>query len=122
MLNVAVLGASNKPDRYSYKALMLLKEKGFAAYPVHPLLEEIEGIPVYNSLRSIPVPLHVVSLYLGAANQQSVMEDIIASRPRRVIFNPGAENPPFAERLHNAGIEPLEACTLVMLQTGQFSV
>jgi len=122
MLNVAVLGASNKPDRYSYKALMLLKEKGFAAYPVHPLLEEIDGIPVYSSLRSIPVPLDVVTLYLGAANQQGVMEDIIESRPRRVIFNPGAENPPFAERLRLSGIEPLHACTLVMLYTGQFGL
>lgn len=122
MLNVAVLGASNKPSRYSYKAVMLLKENGFSTYPVHPLLEDIEGIPVYKSLSRIPVPLDVMTLYLGAANQQGVMEEILACHPRRVIFNPGAENSPFAERLRLAGIEPLEACTLVMLQTGQFSL
>jgi len=122
MLNVAVLGASNKPSRYSYKAVMLLKEKGFAVYPVHPRLEDIEGISVYKSVSEIPVPLDVVTLYLGAANQQGVMEDIVNSNPRRVIFNPGAENPPFAQTLRDAGIEPLEACTLVMLQTGQFGL
>ncbi len=122
MLNVAVLGASNKPSRYSYKAVMLLKEKGFSTYPVHPLLEDIEGITVYKSISEIPVPLDVVTLYLGAANQQGLMEDIVNSNPRRVIFNPGAENPPFAQTLRDAGIEPLEACTLVMLQTGQFSL
>ncbi len=122
MMHVAVLGASNKPGRYSYKAVMLLKEKGFAVYPVHPLLEEIEGIPVHNALSRIPAALDVVTLYLGARNQQGVMADILASRPRRVIFNPGAENPPFAQTLRDAGIEPLEACTLVMLQTGQFGL
>jgi predicted CoA-binding protein len=100
---------------------MLLKEKGFSPYPVHPLLKDIEGIPVYSSLSLIPVPVDVVTLYIGAENQQRVMEAIVESRPRRVIFNPGAENPPFAERLRLAGIEPLEACTLVMLQTGQFN-
>ncbi len=101
---------------------MLLKEKGFSTYPVHPLLEDIEGITVYKSLSRIPVRLDVVTLYLGAANQQGVMDEIVNSRPHRVIFNPGAENPPFAERLRGEGIEPLEACTLVMLQTGQFSL
>ena len=119
-MNVAVLGASNKPDRYSYKALMLLKEKGHTPYPVHPILQDIEGIRVFASLAQVPVPLDVVTLYLGPANQVKVADEIVQSRPRRVIFNPGAENPALTERLQASGIEALNACTLVLLQTGQF--
>ena len=119
-MNVAIIGASNKPDRYSFKAVMLLKEEGHSPYPVHPTLQAIEGIPVFASLLQIPVPLHVVTLYLAPANQERVTEDIIHSHPQRVIFNPGTENPALAERLQLAGIEPLEACTLVLLKTGQF--
>jgi len=121
-MNVAVLGASNKTDRYSYKAVMLLKEKGHAPYPVHPTLLAIEGIPMFASLRQVPVSLDVVTLYLGPDNQARVSEEIIQSRPRRVIFNPGAENPELAERLRAVGIEALNACTLVLLKTGQFDL
>jgi predicted CoA-binding protein len=64
-MNVAVLGASNKADRYSYKAVILLKEKGHTPYPVHPTLTAIEGLPVFASLRQVPAPLDVVTLYLG---------------------------------------------------------
>ena len=121
-MNVAVLGASNKPDRYSYKAVMLLKEKGHALYPVHPTLPVIEGIPVFASLRQVPVSLDVVTLYLAPLNQVNVAEDIVQSRPRRVIFNPGAENPVLAAQLQATGIEALNACTLVLLKTGQFDL
>ena len=119
-MNVAVIGASQKPERYSYKALMLLKEEGHSPYPVHPAVRMIEGITVFSSLLHIPVPLDVVTLYLAPAHQERVAEALIRSRPKRVIFNPGTENPPLAERLREAGIEPLEACTLVLLKTGQF--
>ncbi len=121
-MNVAVLGASNKPDRYSYKAVLLLKEKGYTPYPVHPVLAEIEGIPVFPSLRHIPVSLDVATLYLGPANQSKIEDQLIEIRLRRVIFNPGAENPALADRLQAAGIEALNACTLVLLKTGQFDL
>jgi len=119
-MNVAVIGASKKTDRYSYKAVMLLKEKGHSPYPVHPAIPAIEDITVFASLRKIPVQLDVVTLYLRASNQERVAEEILQSRPKRVIFNPGTENPPLAERLRMAGIEALDACTLVLLKTGQF--
>jgi predicted CoA-binding protein len=119
-MNVAIVRASNKPNRYSYKALMLLKEKGHTPYPVHPAISVIEGIPAFASLRQIAVPLDVVTLYVAPANQEQLAEDIIQSHPQRVIFNPGTENPDLVKRLQAAGIEPLIACTLVLLKTGQF--
>jgi uncharacterized protein len=120
MMNVAVLGASNKPDRYSYKAVMLLQEMGHSVYPVHPAIPLIEGIPAYSALRDIPAPVDVVTVYLSPANQEKVSDDLVRLRPQRVIFNPGAENPALAERLQAVGVEVLNACTLVMLRTGQF--
>ena len=61
-----------------------------------------------------------VTLYVGPQRQVGLFEQIIALRPRRVIFNPGTENPGEYEQLRAAGIEPIEACTLVMLRTNQF--
>ena len=119
-MNVAVLGASHKPERYSYRALKLLIEKGHVPYPVHPALKTIEDIPVFASLEAVPAPIDAVTLYVSSAKQEGIGDELIRRRPRRVIFNPGAENPQLAERLRAVGIEALDACTLVLLKTGQF--
>lgn len=119
-MNVAVLGASDKPDRYSFKAVQLLRRKGHAPYPVHPLLKEIDGLPVYDSLRAIPDPIDTITVYLSARSQEAVAEDIVRRGARRVVFNPGAENPVLADRLRQQGVAVLDACTLVLLTTGQF--
>lgn len=119
-MNVAVLGASGKPDRYSYKAVMLLREKGHRPLPVHPSLPEVAGIAVYPSLKDITEDIHTISVYLSARNSNRVAGDILESGARRVIFNPGAENADLAAKLKAGNIEPVEACTLVLLKTGQF--
>lgn len=119
-MKVAVIGASNKPDRYSYKAVMLLRDKGHEVFPVHPILKDVEGIKVFNSFRSIPEAIDVVTLYVGPSNQDELGDEILQKKPNRVIFNPGTENAQLIAQLREAGIEVLEACTLVMLTTGQF--
>ena len=119
-MNVAVLGASDKPDRYSYKAIVMLRETGHTPLPVHPRLVGIEGIPVHKSLAVIPEPIDTITVYLAARNSDVVADDILNSGARRVIFPPGAESPELAKRLSDKGIEALDACPLVMLRTGQF--
>ncbi len=119
-MNVAVVGASNKPERYSYQAVALLAEKGHTPYPVNPFCAQIDTFQVYKQVRDIPVPVDTVTVYLSAPHQESLEEDILASHVHRVIFNPGSENPEMAERLRSAGIDVVTACTLVMLRTGQF--
>lgn len=119
-MNVAVVGASNNPDRYSHQAVRLLLEKGHSPYPVHPSLDTVAGFAVYKKIREIPTEIDTVTVYLGARNQGTLAEDILKSGTKRVIFNPGAENPELAARLREAGVEVVEACTLVMLRTGQF--
>ena len=119
-MNVAVIGASDKKNRYSYMAFSLLKEKGHQAFPVHRRVKEIEGNPVYSSIAEIKEPVDTVTLYVGANISTLMGDDILAMKPKRVIFNPGAENPDLEARLKEAGIKPVNSCTIVMLKTGQF--
>lgn len=120
-MNVAILGASNKPERYSHQAVLLLAEKGHTVFPVNPALSEIDGHPVYKTLADIPEPMDTLTLYVSPALSTGMTDAIQAAQPRRVIFNPGTENPAVEEPLAAAGIEVVRACTLVMLRTGQFA-
>lgn len=119
-MNVAVLGASAKTERYSNMAVKLLLENGHSVFPVHPSLKNIDGLEVYPSVAAITERIHTITLYLSARNQRPLEDAIIAAKPERVIFNPGTENSALAERLAEEGIETLEACTLVMLKTQSF--
>lgn len=117
---VAILGASPKPDRYAYRAMEMLRQYGHRAIPVNPAFEEILGETCYPSLAKAPQPLDTVTMYLGKQRSDSLIDEIIAAKPRRIIMNPGAENHELAQKAEEAGIEVVEDCTLVMLQTGAF--
>ena len=118
--NVIVLGASHKPDRYSYKAVELLKEKGYNPIPVHPRGNPVSGIPVRISLSDVKEEVDTISVYVNKNISLPMKDEIIKLKPRRVIFNPGAENRSLAAELDKQGIQTVEACTLVLLKTGQF--
>ena len=117
---VAVLGASSNPERYAYQAVTLLAEHGHRVVPVHPSGRPVNGIPCVPTLAAITDPLDTITVYLSAKNATPLIDDILACRPRRVILNPGTENPELAARCTAAGIQVVEACTLVLLKTGQF--
>lgn len=119
-MNVCVLGASQNPERYSYMAVKMLAGQGHVVLPVHPTLGEIDGIRVFRRLADIPLSVHTVTVYLAPGRSAPLAGEILAARPVRVIFNPGAENEELARALREAGIATLEACTLVLLRTGQF--
>lgn len=117
---VVIIGASSNPERYSHRALQLLKKHGHEVVPVHPRLAEIEGIPVVADVDLISGPVDTVTMYVGAAISSGLQDKLIALKPRRIIFNPGAENASLSDALQKAGIACEEACTLVLLNTGQF--
>ena len=119
-MNVAVVGASNKPERYSHQAVVLLAQKGHAVFPIHPALAEIDGRRAFKKLADVPEPLHVVTLYVSPALSTNLADELLAARPARVIFNPGTENPELEQKLAAADIAVVRACTLVLLRTGQF--
>lgn len=120
MEKVAVIGASPKKDRYSNKAVNMLGDYGHTPIPIAPKHETIEGLKVYRSLYDLPEKPDTVTLYLGPARQDQVIDDIISIKPNRVIFNPDTENINAKEKLTSAGIDVVEACTLVLLRTNQF--
>ena len=117
---VAILGASPKPDRYAYKAFQMLREYGHQPVPVNPAFDEILGEKCYPTIAEAPKPIDTVTMYLGEARSNPLIDQIIGTKPRRIIMNPGAENSALAEKAESAGIEVVEGCTLVMLRTGQF--
>ena len=119
-MKVAVVGASDNPERYSHQAMLLLRQTGHTAYPVHPGAITVAGLPAYASVTRIPVRIDTATIYLSPRNQGKLGDDLIAGNVARVIFNPGTENPELEARLRATGIEVIEACTLVLLNTGQF--
>lgn len=120
MSNVAVVGASPDEERYSNQAMKLLKEKGHTPVPVAPKHDRICETEVYRSLGDVPCDVHTVSMYVSPGRQEPIIDDIVALSPKRVVFNPGAENDAAYDRLRAEGIDVVEACTLVLLRTDQF--
>ena len=118
--NVAVLGASPNPERYSNQAVRLLARYDYRPIPVNPGHEAIEGLTCYPNLGAIREPLHTITLYLGPARSTPLIDEILAANPQRIIMNPGAENEALAEAASSAGVEVVEGCTLVMLKMGLF--
>lgn len=119
-MNVAIIGASNKPERYSFKALQSLKKHGHTVFPVHPAFTTIDGTPVVSDLSGLPAGIDTLTMYVGPDISSKLIEKIIRLKPRRVIFNPGSENPGLEQELTRQEILVVEACTLVLLATNQF--
>jgi len=117
---VVVVGASPNPERYSNKAVRALLDHGHRVIPVHPAVSEIHGIPVARSLEEVNEEVDTVTLYVSAAISSKLQDTLLDLHPGRVIFNPGTENTDLRIALERENIECLEACTLVMLATGQF--
>ena len=117
---VVVLGASPKINRYSNKAVRLLKDKGYNVIPVHPAAKSIYDIEVVPNLNLIDVSVHTVTVYINSSLFNKYLQDVINLLPKRVILNPGTESASDIDILESNGIQVLTACTLVMLKTGQF--
>lgn len=114
-----VFGASSNPERYSFIATNMLKEFNHDIVLYGNRKGEISG-----TLISVELPIEkdfdTVTLYVNPKLQTDFYEFIINLKPKRVIFNPGTENAEFKNVLQQNQIEAIEACTLVMLRTGQY--
>lgn len=114
-----VIGASENPSRYANQATRSLLRHGLAVELIGLRPGFSEGQRIQTGLPALE-NVDTVTMYVGARNQTGYYDYIKELKPRRVIFNPGAENPEFARQLQEAGIEPVEACTLVMLSIGTY--
>jgi uncharacterized protein len=114
-----VLGASDNPSRYSYLAIDRLRKHGHPVVAIGKRKVIVGGVDVDIS----PQPfknVDTVTMYLNPHHQEAYYDYIISLRPNRVIFNPGSENEELQSRLTENNIPFLEACTLVLLSTGQY--
>lgn len=114
-----VLGATSKPEKYAFKAISLLVEKGHAVIAIGQNAGEVAGVKIKT--QAIPLKnIDTITLYLNPARQRDYYNYIVEAKPKRVIFNPGTENPELYQLLALNGIQKEVACTLVLLTTNQY--
>jgi uncharacterized protein len=114
-----VLGASDNPLRYSYLAVNRLVSKGYPVVALGKRKGTVGGIDILTD--QIPVQdIDTVTLYLNPLHQKEYYNYILSLKPKRIIFNPGTENDELIDLAERNGITAVEACTLVMLSTGQY--
>jgi len=114
-----VLGASSKPERYSYKAVKMLMQHGHIVNAVGAKEDSIEDVKIYKGTPEFD-EVHTITLYLSPKNQTNLYQYILNLKPKRIIFNPGTENSELETLAKNQGIEVEIACTLVLLSTNQY--
>ena len=115
---VLVLGASLKPERYAHKAALQLNRLAYDVVLVGNKPGIIDGLSIETYIPN--KSYDTVTLYLSAKNQQQYHDQLLKLKPKRIIFNPGAENSVFQKLAIQKDIEAFEACTLVMLSMGTF--
>ncbi len=115
-----ILGASTNPERYAFKAANLLRQHGHDVVLVGIKKGNVVGMEIQQDKNSIPKNIDTITLYLGPQHQEAWFDYILKVNPKRIIFNPGTENEALEllAQEHNIAIE--QACTLVLLHTGQY--
>ena len=114
-----VIGASINPERYAYKAVNLLVKNEIEVVPMgvkHGLVANLSIVSPFI----VQVNIHTITLYIVASKQEPYFDFILKINPKRVLFNPGTENPKLAKLLNEKGIIWENVCTLVLLSTNQY--
>ena len=114
-----VLGASDNPSRYSYLAINMLRKNGHDVIAIGNKETQV-GDVLITKATAPTTEIDTITLYLSAPNQQSYYDYILSLNPKRIIFNPGTENEVLASLAQEKGIQTQEACTLVLLSSGQY--
>lgn len=114
-----VIGASENPQRYSNMAIRMLRSYGHPVLAVGLKEGRVEDVAIEKMGNQLP-EAETVTLYVGPQNQSSIQPMVEEMKPKRVIFNPGTENPEWERKLNELGIQTEQACTLVMLRSGEY--
>lgn len=113
-----VIGASENPARYSNRAIYSLRDRGHHVVALAKRMGQVADVAIQTEFPDDSI--HTVSLYVGPQRQPEYYSKVLELNPKRVIFNPGTENPEFETLLEENGIEAVQACTLVMLSIGNY--
>jgi uncharacterized protein len=115
-----VLGASAKPERFSYDAVRSLQRNNIPVIAIGRRDADLGDIKISKKFPEKITGIHTVTLYMSAANQKEYYNSIFSLNPKRIIFNPGTNNPELSELARKKGIEVVNDCMLVMLNKGVF--
>ncbi len=116
-----IIGATTNPSRYAYFAADRLTNAGHEIVPVGIKKGEVFGEEILDIRESPKVDdVDTITLYLGARHQPEYYDYLLSLKPKRIIFNPGTENPELVKLANEKGIETEYACTLVMLGSGVY--
>ena len=120
-MKTLLLGATENPSRYAYLAFNDLTRYGHEVVPVSIKKGELSG-QQFIDLKEKPMieDVHTVTLYIGVYNLTPWIDYILSLNPKRIIFNPGTENPELIEKAKAQGIETVIGCTLVMLRSNSY--
>lgn len=120
-LKTVIVGATTNPERYAYLAANRLRAHHHPIVPLGIKKGTVAGAEIQD-LRERPAidGVDTITMYLSPSNQTEWENYLLSLKPRRIIFNPGTENPALAAKAQQQGIETLEACTLVMLSVGNY--
>lgn len=113
-----VFGASLNPERHSNRVIGRLIENNFDVIGFGKKVGNINGVKI--KLDFPKRKIDTISMYMGALNQKPFIDQILSLKPRRIIFNPGAENDILAELARDNGIDVVEGCTMVMLALDEY--
>ncbi|HEX7691748.1 MAG TPA: CoA-binding protein [Sediminibacterium sp.] len=119
MKKTVVLGASDNPARYSFLAVEKLRRYGHPVVAIGKKAGRVADTDIITE-RPDEKEVDTVTLYLNPVLQKQYYDYILSLKPQRIIFNPGTENPELEKLASDNGIQPMEACTLVLLGTGQY--
>ena len=119
MFHTLVIGASEKPDRYSYIATQMLTQAGYSVYALGFRSGTIGNTPIHTTWPA-PGSVDTITVYVNPQRLQAMMEHILQLKARRIIFNPGTEDEQLEKRCSEAGMHVMEACTLVLIRSNQY--
>lgn len=119
MKKTVVLGATNNPDRYAYRAAQSLTYHGHPIELVGIKEGTVAGQAIQTGQPAL-IDVHTVTLYVGTRNLPPLYDYILSLHPKRIIFNPGTENAELRQKAESQGVETVYGCTLVMLATDQY--
>ncbi|MGQ7945297.1 CoA-binding protein [Flavobacterium sp. WC2509] len=114
-----IIGATLKPEKAAFKAIEMLVGKGHSVLALGQNTGEVAGVKI--NTKAIPVKnIDTISLYINATRQRDYYNYIVDAKPKRVLFNPGTENPEFYQLLELNNIKFEAACTLVLLTLNKY--
>lgn len=113
MKTVAIIGASNNRKKFGNKAIHAYKDEGWKVFPVNTKEKKIEGLSVFSSISDIPEPIDRVSVYLPPEVGMLVIDEIAATKPGEVIFNPGTISDELIARARELELNFREVCSIV---------